>query len=211
MDSELPEIVQKGKVSKNQDKGKKKNKEELGDSTAKESKRRHTWPSYKAIRKTVSNIVHRKGTAAPTSITAINVSNLEPVVEKEHIKSSSVSLFSRHRRVTSTADDDKASVKSSRPSLVQRAFSSRSRIRAPNDVLHYRAQLRRSRSFSGFTNVLSAIVDVEADAGEDEELDEVTSEAQGVVESIRKRWGFEEIQEEDEESNASLLFERCVE
>jgi hypothetical protein len=47
---------------------------------------------------------------------------------------------------------------------------------------------------------------------EDEDLDEVTTEAKGVVEEIRRRWAFEEIKEDkDGEENAGYLFERCVE
>jgi len=72
-------------------------------------------------------------------------------------------------------------------------------------ALHNRANLRRSRSFSGFTNVLAVIADADINA-EDEELDDVATEAKGLVEDIRKRWGFEDVVEEEQD-----LFERCVE
>jgi hypothetical protein len=44
-----------------------------------QTKRRRTWPSYKAIRRTVSNIVHRKEPPAPPSaMVSISIGNPAP-------------------------------------------------------------------------------------------------------------------------------------
>jgi hypothetical protein len=187
-----------------------------------DSKRRRTWPSYKAIRRTVSNIVHRKETPArstpappPTPPIAVVTPAIQSIIiEPERIKSSSASLFSRRRRRTTVSNDsDTASTRTtSRPSFIQRALSTSSRTpSAYTPELQHRAQLRRSRSFSGFTTVLSAIVDAEQE--QDEDMDEVTAEAKNVVEDIGRRWAFEEMMEveEGEDEHAGYLFERCVE
>jgi len=200
-----------------------KEKEKVKDGNT-NTKRRRTWPSYKAIRRTVSNIVHRK--EAPATATATQASTQAstttpaPVVnQRQRIKSSSASLFSRRRRATTLSDNsDKVSTK---PSFLQRALSTSSPSTASRAIAHapsgftplqHRAALRRSRSFSGFTNVLSAIVDAEQEkeVDVDEDLDEATAEARDVVEDIRRRWAFEAVLEEGEE-NEGFLFERCVE
>jgi hypothetical protein len=190
----------------------KEKEEQTGKMEEQQTKRRRTWPSYKAIRRTVSNIVHRKELTLPASSAIVSTPTGNPApapVVERGVAKSSASLFSRRRRATLSDSAGKASTKTSpRPSFVRRAISSSSRPPAvPVSALQHRGQLRRSRSFSGFTSVLGAIVDAE-----DEDLDEVTTEAKAVVEDIRRRWAFEEIQEDrDGEENAGYLFERCVE
>ena len=209
MDKDLAELVAKMKMA---DKG---DKNPTAEKAKDDAKRRRTWPTYKAIRKTVSSIVHRKEPPAPPptpTSTAVDIPAPKPaVIEREHVKSSSASMFSRRRRRRATVadDSDKTSVQTtSRPSFLQRALSTSSRP-APGSKLQHRAQLRRSRSFSGFTTVLSAIVDAEQDR--DEDLDEVTAEARNIAEGIGRRWAFEDVPEVQEDENAGFLFERCVE
>jgi hypothetical protein len=212
-DEELAKLVRETKILEVEKEGDKSNDAEKVKAKD-DTKRRRTWPSYKAIRKTVSNIVHRKETPAPPPTPASTSTEklaLEPIVlQRERIKSSSASLFSRRRRRATISDDsDKASTRTtSRPSFLQRALSTSSRP-TPNSTLQHRAQLRRSRSFSGFTTVLTAIVDAEQE--QDENLDEVTAEARNVVEGIGKRWAFEEVMENVDDESAGFLFERCVE
>ncbi|RDB21640.1 hypothetical protein Hypma_011309 [Hypsizygus marmoreus] len=149
--------------------------------------RRRTWTSYKVIRKTLSSILHRKEThAASVATTTGDADTPEPPVER--LKPSSASLFSRRRRTTvSSGGETPKGTK-----LGQRA-------RAHTDAV--RPALRRSRSFSGFTNVLSIIND-------DDDLDEATTEASGLVEAIRHRWAFEEVPEAD--SGSPIRFDMEV-
>ncbi|KAF5377820.1 hypothetical protein D9615_006816 [Tricholomella constricta] len=180
-----------------------------GDSGTTDNKsRRRTWPSYKAIRKTVSSILHRKD-APPTRAAAPAPADFDAPTER--IKPSSASLFSRRRgraRGCSTTDASKEH----RPVMVigpPRALGRPLDI----DALAYRAQLRRSRSFSGFTNVLVAIHDNDNDDDEEEELDEATAEARELVAGIGRSWAFEDVQVQDEREcgTARFLFERSVE
>ena len=167
--------------------------EEKADEEAKvgtageEARRRRTWPSYKALRQSVSNIVRRR--EAPRSLAAAPAAGTAPA---ERVKSSAASLFTRRRRVTVQAERTGTSARAaalSRPrQLLQRALSTS----APPA---HRAAMRRSRSFSGFTDVVG---DEEL-----EELDEATAEARGVVEDIGRRWAFEEVLEATE----GFLFE----
>jgi hypothetical protein len=189
-----------------------------------DSKRRRTWPSYKAICNTVSNIVHRKETPHPSAPppTPAFTPTATPVVvpialEPEHVKSSA-SLFSRRRRrITVPNDSDNSSTrKIPRRSFLQRALSSSSRRgpspsnSTPTPVLQHRPQLRRSRSFSGFADILNAIVAAEREREPDEEMDmdEATAEARNMVKDIGRKWAFEEVMEDD---RAGFLFERCIE
>ncbi|KAF8876385.1 hypothetical protein BD779DRAFT_1475642 [Infundibulicybe gibba] len=153
----------------------------------KDKSRRHTWPSYKKIRKTVTSILHRKDVDKDAKSPA-------PEVMVERLKSSSASLFTKKRRVTvGEMDSD------TRP-RIPRALSIRSRVQ--NKGPSTRAELRRSRSFAGFTSALAAIDDA------DDDVDEVTAEARGVVEAIGRRWMFEEIPEDRGNSVDTGLFER---
>lgn len=182
---------------------------------------RSTWRSYKAIRKTVSSILHRKDsislsvprpaatgkaggtptTASPAAADADADAHPMVIIDApiECIKPSSTSLFSRRRnlrrRATTDADHAEPNVK---PKAKRPATTTA-------DALEYRAQLRRSRSFSGFTNVLSAIDDEEP---EQEDLDEATAEARQLVVEIRRRWAFEDVPDDDRDG---YLFERAVE
>lgn len=161
--------------------------------------RRRTWPSYKAIRKTASSIFHRREspTISPNGGKAI----MSPGPATEKIKPST-SFLAKRRRATVTSIGDKSDDKPSR-------FTLSSRTRAANGTLRAPAQLRRSRSFSGFTSVLTAI----DDAGDDDDLDEVTTEARGLVEDIRRRWAFEEVPEADGGNSVHFgtsVFERLV-
>ncbi|RDB30384.1 hypothetical protein Hypma_006998 [Hypsizygus marmoreus] len=174
------------------------NKVVVDESATGAGARRRTWPSYKAIRKTVSSVLHRKeARVSGVNQKATDVttqSNREPPVER--LKSSSASLFPRRRKtVSSGRDKAKATQGGQRP-------------RANTDSAHIHAPLRRSRSFSGFTNVLSVIND------DDDDLDEATTEARGLVAVIRRRWAFEEVPEEDSGSPIRFdmqVFERYVE
>lgn len=172
-----------------------------------DTKRRRTWPSYKAIRRTVSHIVHRKDPPAPppTSIVKPIVGPIDK--QQERIKPSSTSLFSRRRRPGPHSDNSNK-LSTNRTSFLQRALSTSSRPSTISAIQH-RAQLRRSRSFSGFTNVLSAIVDAEQE--QDEDLDEVTAEARNVVTDIGRTWAFENVIKDVDDEHAGFLFERCVE
>ncbi|KAG5643733.1 hypothetical protein DXG03_009723 [Asterophora parasitica] len=172
---------------------------------AEKSARRRTWPSYRAIRQTVSNILHRKDAPTCVAVKGGNFasSSVGPAtnldVPTERIKSSSTSLFSRRRRRRATTDADKKKAKVA-PVIAPRASSM--------DALAYRAQLRRSRSFSGFTSVLGAIND---EADDDDELDDATAEARQLVAAIGRSWAFEEMAEDDrEDGTARFVFERSV-
>lgn len=158
--------------------------------------RRRTWPSYKAIRKTVSNILHRKDAPVVTDTEGAKGEFPSPGPTPERVKSSSASMFTKRRRATVSDSEKKTEAKVQSP-IMHRASSSRG-----SSMLQHRAQLRRSRSFSGFTNVLTVI----DDAADDDDLDELTTEARGVVLDIRRRWDFEEVPED-----AALMFERCIE
>ncbi|KAF9464053.1 hypothetical protein BDZ94DRAFT_1308308 [Collybia nuda] len=161
--------------------------------------RRRTWPSYKAIRKTMSNILHRKDAPATATTAAKEAKGelpgLEPTVGRA--KSSSASMFTKRRRATVSDGEKKTDAKAHAP-VMHRAASSRGKT--ANGPLQHISQLRRSRSFSGFTNVLTVIDDA------DDDLDELTTEARGVVLDIRRRWDFEEVPED-----AAMMFERCIE
>ncbi|KAF8074166.1 hypothetical protein FPV67DRAFT_791271 [Lyophyllum atratum] len=170
----------------------------------KDKTRRRTWPSYKAIRKTVSNILHRKDSVStPIALSTVQAGSITSgsvaEVPAERVKPSSASMFSRRRnRRRATTDADNTN---SAPTEHKFTAGKPKRSASTSDALEYRAQLRRSRSFSGFTNVLSAIDD-------DEDFDEATAEARQLVANIRLRWAFEDVPEVDRDG---YVFERTVE
>ncbi|GLB38827.1 hypothetical protein LshimejAT787_0506920 [Lyophyllum shimeji] len=195
------------KADKDEEKYKaEKEKEEAKD---KAQARRRTWPSYKAIRKTVSNILHRRDphsvpVPVPVPVPGRGTNALAPPPPIERIKPSSASLFSRRRNPRRRATTTEASTTPVTPAPPK-----------PKPKLATRAQLRRSRSFSGFTNVLSAIGDdddepEEEGEGEEGELDEATAEARQLVAEIRRRWAFEDVDVADADRDG-YLFERAVE
>ncbi|KAG5652227.1 hypothetical protein H0H81_005769 [Sphagnurus paluster] len=173
--------------------------------------RRRTWPSYKAIRKTVSNILHRKDAPSRAVVKGGAAGELAAALAEpefgaptERIKSSSVSLFSSRRRRRATTDAGLDQPISQPQAQVKAPRAQAPRV-ASLDAMAYRAQLRRSRSFSGFTNVLGPIDD-------DDEIDEATAEARDLVAAIGRRWAFEDVMEEDEARGiAGFLLERSVE
>ncbi|RDB19346.1 hypothetical protein Hypma_013402 [Hypsizygus marmoreus] len=154
--------------------------------------RRHTWPSYKAIRKTVSSVLHRKearfGSVSQKAGDIATQGDPDPPVNR--LKSSSASLFIRRRKTVSSGGDK------------AKATQSGQRARANTDGAQIHAPLRRSGPFSGFTNALGVIND------DDDDLDEATTEARGLVEVIRRRWAFEEVPEED--SGSPIRFDMEV-
>jgi hypothetical protein len=185
MDVEMVKMVKKKNQMKSQN--------AVGGDKATINARRRTWPSYKAIRKTVSNILHRKDTPV-VAATGAKGGLPTPEPPAERVKSSSASMFTKRRRATVSNGGEK------KEGNEHGTSSSRGKMSAVG--FQYGAQLRRSRSFSGFTNVL-AVID---DTGDDDDLDELTTEARGVVLDIRRRWDFEEVPED-----AALMFERCIE
>ncbi|KAG6831534.1 hypothetical protein H0H87_004860 [Tephrocybe sp. NHM501043] len=166
---------------------------------------------WKAVRRTVSQIFGRQTKHMGIS----NIAPLSPSPSDYHgtsisspptlksykstfLKSSSASLFSRRSRrsvkhlITTTPapqtfDEQKASSR--------------------------RQNLRRSRSFSGFPNLLTAIADEGVIEETDVELDEVTVEAQRLARDIGNVWMFTPASIADDSviGGEQPLFERGVE
>ncbi|KAG6909564.1 hypothetical protein DXG01_016812 [Tephrocybe rancida] len=166
---------------------------------------------WHAIRRTVSHILRRqpkdKDSTTPTPLSASHIATPSSSISSPRslkpsksgpLKPSSASLFSKHSR----RSDKRLTVTPPARAFDEQQAQSRAR----------KQQVRRSRSFSGFPNVLAAITDEGTDGDNDSGLDEVTREAQVLAREIRKTWAFGPLNVDDPSILAEdLLFERGVE